>query len=862
MVLAGNVRPIKIEEEMQSAYLDYAMSVIVSRALPDVRDGLKPVHRRILYAINELGFRPNTAHRKCARIVGEVLGKYHPHGDAPVYDALVRMAQDFSLRYPLIDGQGNFGSVDNDPPAAMRYTEARLARIAEEVLVDIDRDTVDFTPNFDGSMQEPQVLPSRIPQLLVNGSSGIAVGMTTSIPPHNLREICDAIFYLIDHSSDSSDGTFHSDATVDDLMKIVQGPDFPTAAIIKGREGIRSAYANGYGRITVEARATIQEMQHSGRYQIIITELPYMLNKATLVEKIADLAKEGKIPGISEVRDESSREGMRVVVELQRGAQGERVLNNLYKHTAMRSAFFFNMVALVERQPRVLNLRQLLQQFITFRQTVLTRRGQYDLKKAQERAHILEGLRTALAHLEEVIQLIRNARDAEAARIALMERYDLSEPQTQAILDMPLRRIAALEQRKIQEEYSDLQKRIAHLEALLTDPKKLLALLKEETKKLREEYGDQRRTEIHEEEAIDFAKEDLIPHQDIVVTLSNRDYVKCLPLDTHRLQRRGGRGSRGQVVREGDAVQHLLLADTHDLLLFFTNRGRVYAQRCFELPPDTSKATRGVPVVNIINIGQSERISALVAIPNLSQDSHLILATKEGQVKRMPLASLSNIRRNGLTAINLKQQDELVAVRLAQEEDDIIMVTHKGQGIRFPASQLALRSRQASTVRGIRIAPDDQVIAMDIALSNAHILTLSQRGFGKLTPIASYPVHNRGGQGVRAFRITEKSGDVAAAHIVAECQEIIVGSAKAIVIRTPLTEIPSLGRNTQGVMVMRKLAPDDRVVSVACLNEGKTPEKAPDKSAARAKAQSGRNGHGNERAKKPPQPAPNGEGGE
>ena len=572
-----NIRPVRIEDEMRNSYLDYAMSVIVSRALPDVRDGLKPVQRRILYAMDDLGMRAGTAYRKSARLVGDVLGKYHPHGDTAVYDALVRMAQDFSLRYPLIDGQGNFGSIDDDPPAAMRYTEARLAAIAQEMLADIDRDTVDFGVNFDDSLREPLVLPARLPNLLINGASGIAVGMATSIPPHNLREVCDAVVHLIDHP----------EATVDDLIKFIHGPDFPTGGIIMGREGIHSAYSSGRGRVVVRARAAIEDMARGGRKQIVVTEIPYQVNKATLVEKIALLAKDKKVDGISDIRDESDRHGMRVVIELRREAQAEIVLNNLYKHTALQSAFSVNTLALVDGQPQVLPLKRILRHYIDFRRQVITRRAEFDLKKAQDRAHILEGLRIALNNLDAVINLIRQSADADAARQGLMQQFGLTQIQAQAILDMQLRRIAALERERIEEEYQGLLKTIAELQALLADPQKILAEIKTEIRKLRKDYGDDRRTEITGEEARSYTPEEQIQHQEMVVTITQRGYIKCMPASTYRAQHRGGRGITGMLPREADVLQHLLVADTHDTLMFFTNRGKAYSLRCFEIPPDT-----------------------------------------------------------------------------------------------------------------------------------------------------------------------------------------------------------------------------------------------------------------------------------
>ncbi|MBI2873122.1 MAG: DNA gyrase subunit A [Chloroflexi bacterium] len=811
MVIAGpgNIRPVKIEEEMRSSYLDYAMSVIVSRALPDVRDGLKPVHRRILYAMHEMGVGPNSPYRKSARIVGEVMGKYHPHGDAPVYESLVRMAQHFSMRYPLVDGQGNFGSVDDDPPAAMRYTEARLARISQEMLVDIERETVAFTPNFDDSLQEPTVLPARLPSLLVNGATGIAVGMTTSVPPHNLREVCDATCHLIDHS----------EATVEELMAFIKGPDFPTAGIVRGMGGVREAYYTGRGRLTVEARYDIQEGRRGERQRIVITEIPYQVIKSALVEKIAQLAKDKVVQGIAEVRDESDREGLRVVVELSRGAQGEYVVNNLLKHTAMRSTFFVNMLALVDGQPRVVGLKSYLNHYIDFRRTVVRRRSEYDLKKAQERAHVLEGLRVALANLDAVVQLIRNARDVETARTGLMQQFGLTEVQAQAILDMQLRRLAALEREKIEEEYRELREKIAGLEALLADPQKVLAVVKEETQKLREDFGDDRRTEIVADEATDPTLEERTPHEDVVVTLSNRGYVKRIPFATYRLQHRGGKGSRGQETREGDAIRQLLLADTHDTLLFFTTRGRVYAQRCFHLQADTSKSTRGTPLINVINIPETDQVNAVVAVPSLSGSYYLALATRRGEVKRLNLSDLANIRSNGLNAMDLAGGDELVSARLCQESDDLIILTRMGQGVRFPVRQLTVRSRQAGGVRGIRLDKGDQVIAMDVVVRGAKLLLLTELGFGKLTPLERFRRQSRGGMGVRAFRIKDSTGPLAAAQVVVDAAtDLIIGSLKAMVFRTRLDEISTQGRLAKGVSVV-KLAPGDRVVSVACLNE-------------------------------------------
>ena len=802
----GTIRPVKIEDEMRSSYLDYAMSVIVARALPDVRDGLKPVHRRILYAMEEMGMRPGTPYRKSARIVGEVLGKYHPHGDTSVYDAMVRLAQDFSLRYPLIDGQGNFGSVDDDPPAAMRYTEARIARIAMEMLADIDRDTVDFTPNFDDSLTEPTVLPARLPNLLVSGSSGIAVGMATNIPPHNLSEVCDAVTCLIDNP----------EAETEELIQFVQGPDFPTSAVILGRDGIREAYETGKGKVVVRAKTEIEESDRSGRWQIIITEIPYMVNKAALVLKIANLAKEKKIDGISDIRDESDRQGMRVVVELRRDAQVQRVLNNLYKHTTLQAAFHINMLALVDGQPRILSLKAMLRHYIDFRTEIVRRRAEFDIKKAQVRAHILEGLRIALQNLDAVIKLIRAAADADEARQGLMEQFGLDQEQAQAILDMQLRRISSLERRKIDEEYQGLTKTIAELQALLGDPAKMLAVVKQETAKLKEDFGDARRTAISNEGPTDFTQEELIPHQEMVVTLSQRGYIKCIPTTTYRLQHRGGKGVRGQTTREGDALRHIMVTDNHDLLLFFTNMGRVYKTKVYELPPDTSRATRGMPLVQVLQLGPEESVQTMLTVPSLQDEGDLLLATRMGEIKRMALISLTNIRTNGIRAMDMEPGDELVSVRLGSEEDDIIMVSGQGMSIRFPAAQVRRSSRASGGVRGMRLKDEDTIVAMDMVVPEGQLLVVSQRGYGKPTTLDRYRLQSRGGYGLKTFRITLKSGPVATARVVKEGEEILIISQRGQRIRSSLSEIRVLSRRTQGVSIFT-LAEDDSVVSIASM---------------------------------------------
>jgi DNA gyrase subunit A len=815
----GTVRPIFIEEEMKSSYLDYAMSVIVSRALPDVRDGLKPVHRRILYAMDEMGFRHTGPYRKSARIVGEVLGKYHPHGDAPVYEAMVRMAQDFSMRYRLVDGQGNFGSMDNDPPAAMRYTEARLARVAGEMLADIDKNTVDFVPNFDDSLKEPSVLPAKLPNLLVNGSSGIAVGMATNIPPHNLSEVCDAIGYLIDNP----------EADVDELMKFVKGPDFPTAGIILGREGIKNAYAGGQGRIVVRAKV-IEESHKSGRDMLVIAELPYQTNKAALVERIADLVREKKIEGISEVRDESDRHGMRVVIGLRKDAQPKKVLNNLYKHTPMQTSFSINMLALVGGQPKVLSLKEALACYIDFRREVITRRSQFDLEKAKDRAHILEGFKIALDHLDEVIQTIRKAESVDAARAALMKNFKLSQVQAQAILDMQLRRLAKLEQQKIIDEYNEVLKTIAYLEDLLANPKKILFLIHQEVTELKSEYGDKRRTAVSREEAEEFQEEDLIAHQNVIVTLSEQGYIKRMPAATYQKQHRGGLGIVGMVTRETDNVAHMVVADTHDSLLLFTNRGKVYRLRCYDIPQDLSRTTRGTAIANLLAIDPKERITALVVAQDSSPNSFMVMATSRGIVKKTSFANFASVRSNGLIAMKLVGDAELIAADVVTQDDEVIMLTEGGQGIKFAVKGLRPASRTSGGVRGIRLEPGDRVVAMSKVFAEANLLTVTENGYGKRSRAKNFPLQARGGKGVIAHKVNKKTGKVMAAMLVPPGQHVIIVSANGIIVRVPVDEeISLLGRATQGVRVKR-LDPDDRVASIACVHQGE--DKGGDKAAA------------------------------
>ncbi len=814
----GRILPIRIEDEMRTSYLSYAMSVIVSRALPDVRDGLKPVQRRILYAMHEMGMRPNQAHRKSARIVGEVLGKYHPHSDSPVYDALVRMAQTFSMRYPLIDGQGNFGSVDGDPPAAMRYTEARLAAIADELLADIDQNTVDFSLNFDDSLNEPTVLPSRLPNLLVNGATGIAVGMATNLPPHNLSEICDAVCHVIDHP----------DCVTEDLLKLVPGPDFPTSGIIRGSRGIVDTYTTGRGRIIMEAVSTIEEVR-GNRQRILVTELPYQVNKANLVEKIAQLVREKKVEGISDIRDESDRQGMRIVIELRRDAQANVVRNNLYRHTALRSSFNAIMLALVDGQPQVLPLKRALTLFVEHRQEVIRRRSEFLLQRARDRDHILQGLLLALDAMDRVINLIRNSADAETARNNLMTEFDLSPAQAQAILDMQLRRLAALERERLENEHNELLKTIASLEELLASPGRILSEIKRETRKLKRDFGDARRTRIEADEVGEQSAEQFIAHQDLMITLSQRGYIKSIPAETYRTQNRGGKGVRGMTTREDDALMDLAVVDSHDTLLFFTNRGRVYPLRAFQIPRDTSRTSRGTLLANLIPIARNEPVQAMLPVENARDSAMLFLATRLGEVKALKEGELTNIRPSGLNVMNLEEGDEMVGVARLGEADEIVLVSAKGQALVFqvrncedPKRNLTPRSRAAGGVKGMRLLADDKVVAMASAAPGAHLLVVSQGGYGKSTPLEKYPRHNRAGQGVKTFNVNAKTGPVAAARVVSEeeGQEIFIISAKAQVVRINLEDVKvTHGRYTQGVIIWRDREPDDYVASVACFQE-------------------------------------------
>jgi len=809
LVEIGNIRPISIDTEMRRSYLDYAMSVIVQRALPDVRDGMKPVQRRILYGMSEMGLRANTRFRKSAGIVGEVLKSYHPHSDTAVYDALVRMVQEFSLRYPLVDGQGNFGSVDGDGAAAMRYTEAKLSAIAEELLADIDKNTVDFQPNYDGTTTQPVVLPAKLPNLLINGAAGIAVGMATNIPPHNLSEICDAIVHLVDNP----------EATIEDLMNFVHGPDFPTGATILGREGIKAAFATGRGRVVIRANAFIEETNR-GRYAIIVTELPYQVNKAALIEKIAELVKVGRLDGIHDLRDESDRDGMRIMIELKRDAQPKKVLNNLYKFTALQSSFGVNMLALVDGvQPRVLGLRRILELHIIHRQEILTRRTQFELERARRRAHILEGLKIALDNLDAIIKTIRESRTSESARNNLMKGFSLSEVQATAILDMQLRRLAALERKKIEDEYRELLKEIARLEDLLASPHKILQLIKDDVTYLKETYGDARRTRIVDADG-EISDEDLIPELNVLVTMTNRGYVKRIPDGVYRTQRRGGRGVTGVTMREADGVQHLVAANTHDSLLFFTNRGRVFQLKVYDLP-DVGRMAKGMAVVNLLSLQPNESITTLLPVRDFKEAEYLFFCTRNGRIKRTALDQFSAVRSTGLIAITLDDDDELAWVRMTSGNDDIILVTEQAKAIRFDEGDARAMGRPAAGVIGIRLGVSDRVMAAividDIAAGN-DLLLVSENGFGKRTAVSEFNVQHRGGQGVTAMRLTTRNGKLASAELVTPDQEVMLMSNDGIVIRTRVEQISRYGRQTQGVAVMR-LGSGDRVVSMTVLSE-------------------------------------------
>lgn len=793
-------KEVDISQEMRSSFIDYAMSVIVSRALPDVRDGLKPVHRRILYAMHDMGLTPDKAFRKSAHVVGEVMANYHPHGDAAIYDTMVRLAQDFNIRYTLVEGQGNFGSVDGDPAAAMRYTESRLSKLALELLRDIEKETVDFTPNYDGHKEEPVVLPSRFPNLLVNGASGIAVGMATNIPPHNLGEVIDGVIAMIDNPN----------ITVQELMKYIKGPDFPTAGEILGYSGIRRAYETGRGSIVMRAKTVIEE--ENGKPRIIVTEIPYQVNKARLVEKIAELVREKKIDGITDLRDESDRKGMRIVIELRRDVIPKVVLNNLFKHTQMQSTFGVNMLALVEGRPRVLNLRDLVYYYLEHQRSIIRRRTAYDLRQAEARAHILEGLRTALDHIDEIIDLIRSSRTAQDAREGLMTQFALSQEQAQAILDMRLQRLTGLEREKIENEYQELMGKISEYRAILADENRISAIVREEITEIKEKYADPRRTRITiGEDNIEDA--DLIPEEDVVITLTHSGYIKRQPVSTYRSQKRGGRGIQGIGTREDDFVEHLHITNSHDYLMFFTNRGKVYRLKGYEIP-DLSRAAKGTPIINLIQIEKGEHISAVIPVKDFAEDRYLFFATKQGVVKKTELSAYENVRKAGLFAINLREDDEVIGVRLTDGHQEIIMGTKNGMSVRFPEQDVRTMGRSATGVKGITLDPGDEVIDMDVVKQDADVLIVTANGYGKRTPIDEYRLQGRGGKGIKTHHVTERSGHVVGLKVVEPEEDLMIVTTTGIIIRLEVKGISTMGRYTQGVKLIR-LAEGEEVGSVA-----------------------------------------------
>jgi len=804
----GTVQPIGIEREMRNAYLDYAMSVIVSRALPDARDGLKPVQRRILYAMYDQGLRSDRPHKKSARTVGEVLGKYHPHGDLAVYNAMARMAQDFSLRYPLVDGQGNFGSIDGDNPAAMRYTEVRLNRIAGELLQDIDKGTVDWVDNFDGSLQEPQLLPARLPNLLINGSAGIAVGMATNIPPHNLVEVCGALHHLIDHW-DAPD-----DVTLDDLMTYVKGPDFPTGGVIVGREGIVQAYATGRGRIVVRAKADI-EVMNGGRHRIVVTEIPYQLNKTTLLERIAELVRSDRLTSISDLRDESDRQGLRIVIELKHGTQPNKALNRLFKYTPLQSTFGVQMLALVDNEPLPLSLKRALQHYVEHRRDVLIRRTRFELEKAQQRAHILEGLLIALDHLDEVIQTIRESPDVDTARQRLMTAFTLTETQAEAILDMPLRRLAALERQKIEEEYAELSERIDYLQNVLNSPHRILQLIKEDLTMLAEQYGDERRTQIVLGTA-DLDEEDLIADEEVFVSITEHGYIKRVPMEVYRTQRRGGRGVIGVDTGERDAVVQFFPARTLDSILFFSDHGKVYQKRAFAIP-SARRTAEGDLLVGLISLDADEQVTAVVAVSSFEESGYLTMFTRQGRVKGTKLTEFEDVRPSGLIAMRLEQGDELGWVRRTQGDQELIVVTERGQALRLREKGVRPLGRTAMGVYAIRLNPGDRVVSAAVVDSEADLLTVTTKGYGKRTPLSAFRVQGRYTKGVLCFKGVE-AGLLAAARVVRPEDEITLITAGGIALRTHVREISQLSRRARGVKVM-DLKDGDEIVTVAVLGD-------------------------------------------
>ncbi len=804
----GSIQSVNIDDQMRSAYLDYAMSVIVSRALPDARDGLKPVHRRILFGMHDMGIRATGPFKKSARIVGDVLGKYHPHGDSAVYEAMARLAQDFSMRYTMVEGQGNFGSIDGDAPAAMRYTEARLSHMAEEMLTDIDKNTVDFSDNFDGSLQEPVVMPARLPNLLLNGSSGIAVGMATNIPPHNLGELGRAIQYVIDHF-DRLD-----EISVEELLKLVPGPDFPTGGIIVGSEGILQAYSTGRGRIVLRGTAHIDEMSHD-RYRIIITEIPYQLNKTTLIERIAELAREGRLDDISDLRDESDRRGMRIVIELRRSAQPRKVLNQLFKYTPLQSTFGVQMLALVDGEPRLLTLKRALQIFIEHRQVVILRRSEFELNRARERAHILAGLLIALANLDDVIATIRQSPDADIAKERLITRFNLSERQAQAILDMQLRRLAALERQKIEDEQRQALERIAFLEDLLQNPTKVLDLIKTDLDEVIEKYDDERRTQIAHGASDVFNEEELVRDEAVLVSLTQRGYIKRVAAKAYRAQGRGGRGVTGHHMKEEDEILILLPANTLNTVLFFSDKGKVYSVKAYQIP-EADRTGRGVPVVNILTLGPSETITAALAVPKFDKSNFCIMATRRGRIKRLPLSELESVRPSGLIAINLDDEDELGWARLTHGKDDIILVTELGQALRYSEQAIRPTGRASAGVTAIRLDAKDAVTSMEVVEKDGYLLIVTTRGFGKRTPLTEYPVKSRATRGVQTIdkKALDSIGRITSARVVQAADDLTLISANGVVLRTKVQAVSQSGRAARGVRLM-EAGEGDSVVSLA-----------------------------------------------
>jgi DNA gyrase subunit A len=821
------VRRVSIEDEMRSAYIDYAMSVIVARALPDVRDGLKPVHRRILYTMHEMGLRSTSAYRKCAGVVGDALAKYHPHGDVALYDALVRMAQDFSLRYPLVDGQGNFGSIDGDPAAAYRYTEARLTAISDEMLADIEKETVDFVDNYDGRLREPTVLPARLPNLLINGSSGIAVGMATNIPPHNLSEICQAVVALIDNP----------DMTVDDLCEIVHGPDFPTGGTIFRVEDqrnsltgekervdvIRHMYATGRGRVVIRGQVAFEE-DARGRISVVITELPYQVNKTTLIEKMAELVSGKRITDVSDIRDESDRTGMRIVVEIKRDGSPHTVMQQLFKHTALQTSFSANMLALVDGQPQTLGLKRMLEHYITYRREIVRRRTEFDLARARERAHILEGLKIALDNLDEVIKTIRASADTDAAREALVKRFKLSEAQANAILEMQLRRLAALERKKIEDEYEAVIRLIAELEDLLANPRKVLMAIRDELEELIRKYGNDRKTRIESDANRELTAEDLVAAEDVVVTLSQRGYIKRQQVGTFRSQRRGGKGKLAMITREEDAVRHLMVANTHDNILFFTNRGRVFITKVHTLP-EASRQAKGLPIINLpgVMVDQGEYVSAIITIPQFEADHYMVMATRGGMIKKTSLAEYAKIRSNGLIAISLVEGDELRWVGLTDGQNDIILATQNGQAARFHETEVRPMGRDTRGVTGIRLRKDDEVIGMEVVAPGAELLVVTEQGYGKRTMLDDFPVKHRATGGVIANSLNAETGKVAAVRVVGrEDEELMLITEEGTILRTEVSSVNRYRRASRGVTVM-KPGEGDRIVSIAVFVDDRPP---------------------------------------